>query len=65
MTVGERIRFFRMKQDMTQAELAERAGMSCSQISQWERGKCVPYLANARKLAAALGTTTYIILKGE
>lgn len=46
--LGERIARAREAQDMTQAELAAKVGVTSSQVSKWERGLS---LLSARKLA--------------
>lgn len=50
-----RLRELRETQLMTQAELAERAGLTQATISFLETGKTRPQLRTVRKLAAALG----------
>jgi ribosome-binding protein aMBF1 (putative translation factor) len=46
---------FRMENDLTQQQLAERAQTSHSQISRLESGEHLPSLASLGKLANALG----------
>ena len=43
--------------DISQEELAERSGVNQKSISQYESELCMPSLANAVKLAGALGCT--------
>src|SRR5438874_5795724 len=52
---GEVLRRFRIEAGLTQAELAERAGLSVRGISDLERGvRQAPYRDNVRRLAEAL-----------
>ena len=43
--------------DLTQAELAERAGTTQQSVSQWEGRKRVPTLGYLKRLATVLGCT--------
>ena len=52
---GLRLKFYRIKQDYTQAQLGEAAGISEHRISQIENGKCNLTLKTVNKLAGALG----------
>lgn len=51
---GKNLRQLREKQDLTQEELADRAGMHWTYIGQIERGVRNPSLVNLYKLAKAL-----------
>lgn len=53
--IGERVRQLRLNRNLTQAEMAERAGLSQSYISQVESGRLEPSLYSLRALMAALG----------
>jgi transcriptional regulator with XRE-family HTH domain len=55
MIDGERVRTLREQLGLTQAELADLAGMTAAAVSQVETGKRHPYARTARRLAAALG----------
>lgn len=56
MDLGERIAVLREEQAMSQAELAERAKISPSTLSQIESGKVPrPHVGTVRKIARALG----------
>ena len=53
----------RTKQQMTQAELAKRVGMSTNAVSQIELGKTMPPKATVERLAHAFGIPiSYILL---
>ena len=49
-----RLRAARELAEMTQATLAERIGKDQSQVSQWERGVCLPKPGTSIRLALAL-----------
>ena len=49
------LRAFRALRDLSQAELAERAGVDVTSIQKWENGAYMPSLSNTVKLADALG----------
>ncbi len=53
-TVGKRIRFFREEDGLTQAELAEKTGLSDNFIGLIERGIKHPTLETLNKIAEAL-----------
>ena len=51
MNIGQAIKELRMKQGMTQEQLAAKCGMSNSVISNWELGKAEPPKASIEKLS--------------
>ena len=51
---AERLRFFRKKAGLTQAQLAERADMTSSVIARYEAGKSMPRAKTIERLSAAL-----------
>lgn len=53
-TFGKHLRKLREEQDLTQEELADKAGMHFTYIGQIERGLRNPSLVNLHKLAKAL-----------
>lgn len=55
MTTGQLIKAARKKAGMTQAQLAEKAGVAAITIQQYELGKRQPRLAQLQAIAAALG----------
>ncbi len=62
----EAIRVFRVKKGLTQAGLAEVAGVSsASMISHYEGGRFDPNPATLAKLAEALGVTEYELRYAE
>lgn len=50
----KRLKIMRISRDMTQAELAEKAGMHRNAIMDYESGKHQPRLDNLQALATAL-----------
>ena len=55
MTLGERIRALRADRQLQQRQLAEKAGLTPSLLSQIESGRLTPSLHTLGKLAGALG----------
>jgi transcriptional regulator with XRE-family HTH domain len=53
--IGERIRYRRIEQGLSVAQLAEKSGFNQSTISRIENGKLKPSEANISRLAKALG----------
>ena len=63
MTIGESIRHYRRKLNLTQAQLAERLNVTPQAVSKWEGGAGLPDLSMAVPLARVLGTTTDELLR--
>ena len=59
--LGNRIRKLRSQAGLTQAQLADRAGLSDEFMSRLERGKKSPSLATAGRIAEALGVTLAVL----
>ncbi len=57
LTIGENIRQFRRKNDMTQEALADRLGVTCQSISRWENGTTYPDLELIPAIAGILAVT--------
>lgn len=53
----------RKRDNITQAELAEKSGISQSQISRIERLQCVPSFETLYKIASALNLTLYVEIR--
>ena len=62
--VGERIRFVRMVRGLSQAELADRVGLSRATVNYSEKGKSHPNGATAFALAHALGCNHFWLVTG-
>lgn len=58
----ERLREWRLKRDLTQEELAWKAGVPVVSVSHFETGHRFPNAESLRRLAEALGVTTDYLL---
>ncbi len=63
--IGRRIRFFRQQREVTQMELAERAGVSYQQIQKYENDKSQITLKRLALIAKALDTPMQAFLLEE
>jgi transcriptional regulator with XRE-family HTH domain len=54
-SLGERIKSLRLARELQQRQLAEKAGLAPSMVSQIESGRLSPSLATLGKIAGALG----------
>ena len=59
------IKQLREHRQLTQAELAERIGVSSKTISKWETGKGLPDVSLLQPLARALGISVIELMNGE
>ena len=62
---GQLIAQKRKEKNITQAELAERIGVSNKSVSKWETGKCMPDYSVVEPLCAELGISIGELLNGE
>jgi transcriptional regulator with XRE-family HTH domain len=62
-TVGQNVRTFRLRLDLTQEQLAEKAGLHWTYISGVERGRYNVSLDTLETLASALGRKPFELLK--
>ena len=62
---GNTVKQLREKRNMTQAELAERIGVSSKTISKWETAKGLPDISLLQPLAQALGISVIELMNGE
>ena len=62
---GATIRELREKRNMTQADLAEKIGVSSKTISKWETAKGLPDITLLQPLAQALGISVIELLNGQ
>ena len=60
--IGVNIRTLRERNNMTQEELAVKAGVKCPAVSKWERGLAYPRMDTLMLLADIFGVTTDAIL---
>lgn len=63
--VGAFIKYFRMKKNMTQEDIAEKLNITRQAISSWEMGKTEPDLEMLQKLADVLDVAVEVLLGGE
>jgi ribosome-binding protein aMBF1 (putative translation factor) len=63
--VGEGVRRARQSHGWTQAELAERAGLSSNYVARLERGELGPSLFVANRLCDTLGIDVSELLQGS
>ena len=62
---GTTIRQLRERRNMTQAELAEKIGVSSKTVSKWETAKGLPDISLLQPLAQALGISVIELMNGE
>jgi transcriptional regulator with XRE-family HTH domain len=63
---GERVRYLRKRQGLTQAEGAKLVGVTPRAWQFWEANRTVPQMGpNLRALASALRVTPTYLLRGE
>ena len=62
---GTTIKQLRETRKMTQAELAERIGVSSKTISKWETAKGLPDISLLQPLSQALGISVIELMRGE
>ena len=62
---GTTIKSLRENRKMTQAELAERIGVSSKTVSKWETAKGLPDISLLQPLAQALGISVIELMNGE
>ena len=55
LTIGEKIKYFRKKRGITQAQLADLSGIHPVSIRKYETNKMQPQTAQIERIAAALG----------
>ena len=64
-SVGSFFAELRKEKGLTQAELAERVGVTGGAVSKWERGLCYPDIETVVRLAEVLGLSVGEILAGQ
>lgn len=63
--IGSFVARKRKEKNMTQAQLAERLGVSNKTVSKWETGKCMPDYSVIESLCKELGVSMTELMKGE
>lgn len=62
---GATVKQLREKRNLTQAELAEKIGVSSKTVSKWETAKGLPDISLLQPLAGALGISLIELMNGE
>lgn len=62
MTIGERIKYYRLQNQMTQEKLAAELNISFQAVSKWERNKSLPDVTIVPRLAEILNVTCDALL---
>ena len=62
---GATVKALRENRNMTQAELADRIGVSSKTVSKWETAKGLPDITLLQPLAQALGISVIELMNGE
>ena len=65
IAIGNFIEKKRKEQNLTQAQLAEKLGVSNKTVSKWENGKCMPDYCVIQPLCTELGVTVSELMDGE
>ena len=65
IAIGNFIGKKRKEQNLTQAQLAEKLGVSNKTVSKWENGKCMPDYGVIQPLCTELGVTVSELMDGE
>lgn len=65
MDFSARVKALREAADLTQAELADKVGLTNRAVGAWESGRSKPRLDKLSKLADILGTTPYYLMNGD
>ena len=63
--VGKNIKFFRFRRQLSQADLAEKAQISITSLSDIERGNNFPQAKTLCNLAIALDVEVWSLFRGE
>ena len=63
--LGEKIKFFRLRRQFSQADLAEKANISITFLSNIERGNNYPQAGTLCKIANALGVEAWELFKKD
>lgn len=64
LTLGERLKYFRNRAELTQAELAQRIGFNRATYANWEIGRSEPDISSLAKIAAACRVSLDLLAVG-
>ena len=62
MSIGVRIRQLRIKQNLTQKELADKIGITASTVTKYENGSLEPNISCIKSLSKLFNVTTDYLL---
>jgi len=65
MTLGERIKYYRKKEGLSQEALAEKLNVSRQAITKWENDNGIPDIDNLIALSRIIGITIDELVMGE
>ncbi len=65
MDFSARVRALRESAGLTQAQLADKVGLTNRAVGAWESGRSKPRLDKLSQLAETLGTTPYYLMNGD
>ena len=57
------LKIFRMKENLTQEDIAEKLGVSRQSVAKWERGESLPDIESCVKLADMFGVTVDVLVR--
>lgn len=57
------LKIFRMKEGLTQEDIAEKLSVSRQSVAKWERGESLPDLESCLKLADLFGVTVDVLIR--
>ena len=63
--IGNLIKEIRKKNNLTQAEFAERYGVTYQAVSKWENGKNIPDIMLLKKISEDFDTPIEALLEGK
>ena len=63
--VGDNLKRLRVLNALTQAELAQKAGLTPAAVARIERNEAEPRMTTLRKLAEALSVEPHKLVRGE
>ncbi len=63
--VGDNLKKLRVLNALTQAELAQKAGLTLAAVARIERNEAEPRMTTLRKLAGALSVEPHELVRGE
>lgn len=65
MSIASNIKELRKRFDLTQAQLAEIAGVTNKAVSTWENGKAIPHMGCIQKMADYFGISKSDIIEDK